>query len=94
MRSTVQPSAIIQGVPIHMEMTTYKSSLFHAGLFRKHNYLVSQLKNTSFGISKTWFAIFLSLKLTELLGNLSRFHFIKTQRNSSNVKYLRQCLRM
>ena len=64
-------------------MTTSISSLFHVGLFRKHNFVVSHLKHLTPktaipGISKMWSTIFLPSKLTEILGD-SRFKFIKTQ---------------
>ena len=53
-------------------MTTSISSLFHAGLFRKHNCVVSQSKHltpttTGVGIFKMWSTIFLPSKLTEIL---------------------------
>ena len=54
-------------------MTTSLSSLFHAGLFHKHNFVASQSKHltpktTSDGIFKMWSTIFLPSKLTELSG--------------------------
>ena len=67
-------------------MTTSISSLFNAGLFNKHNCVVSQLKHlalktTSLGISKMWSTSFKLSKLTEILGHLSKFQFIKNQQN-------------
>ena len=58
-------------------MTTSISSLFNVGLFRKHNFVVSQLKHLTPKtaipmISKMWSTIFSPSKLKELLGNLSR----------------------
>ena len=52
-------------------MTTSISSLFHAGLFRIHNFEVSQLKQltpktTIVGISKMWSTIFSLSKWTEI----------------------------
>ena len=52
-------------------MTTSISSLFHAGLFRIHNFEVSQLKQltpktTIVGISKMWSTIFSPSKWTEI----------------------------
>ena len=63
----------IQGVPINMGINI--SSLFHAGLFRKHNFVVSQLKHltpksTSFGIS-----ILLIIKIAGDFKNLSDSNF-------------------
>ena len=63
-------------------MTTSLSSLFHAGLFSKHNFVVSQFKHltpktTSLEISKMWSIIFSASKLSEILRNLSRFQFIE-----------------
>ena len=63
-------------------MTTSISSLSHAKLFRKYNFVVSQLKyltprTTSLGISKMWSTNFLPSKWTEIRGILSRFQFIK-----------------
>ena len=53
-------------------MTTSILSLFQAGLFRKHNFAVSQLKHltpktTGLGNCK------IDIKETEILRNLSRF---------------------
>ena len=53
-------------------MTTSISSLFHAGLFRKYNSVVSQSKHltpktTGVGIFKVWSTIFMPSKLTEIL---------------------------
>ena len=75
-------------------MTTSISTLFHASFFRKHNFVVSQLKHltpktTSLGISKMWSTNILPLKLTEILGNRPRFKFIRNQQNVSNCHYLR-----
>ena len=52
-------------------MTTSISSLFHARLFRIHNFEVSQLKQltpktTIVGISKMWYTIFSPSKWTEI----------------------------
>ena len=71
-------------------MLTSISSLFQAGLIRKYNFVGSQLKyltlkTTSLEISKMWSTIFSPLKLTEILGSLSRFLLIKNQQNSLNV---------
>ena len=56
-------------------MTISKSSLFYAGLFRKYNFVVSQLKHlttktSSLGISKIWSTIFLPSKIDE---DISKF---------------------
>ena len=60
------------------------------GLFRKHDFVVSQLKyqttkTTSLGNSKMWSLFFSPLKLTEILGNLFRLQFFKNQQYLSNV---------
>ena len=52
-------------------MTTSISSLFHVGLFRKHNSVVSQLKHLTPKtaipmISKMWSNIFLPSPFTEI----------------------------
>ena len=57
------------------------SSLFHAGLFRKHNFVVSQLKHltpksTSFGISKMWSTVLLTIKIA---GDIKEFVQIPTK---------------
>ena len=67
------------------------SSLFHADIFRKYNFIVSQLKHltpktSSLGIFKLESTIFSPLKLTEILGNLSRFQIVKNKQNFSNVQ--------
>ena len=72
--------------------------MYFKGLFRQYNFVVSQLKHltpktTSFEISKMWSTNFLPSKLSEILGNLSIFQFIRSQQNCSNVKYLRQFFR-
>ena len=69
-------------------MTTSISSLFHVEFFYL-NFVASQLTVKK---SAMWSTNFLPSKLTEILGNLFRFQFIKfeNQQNCSNVKYLCQ----
>jgi len=62
------------------------------GLFYKEKIVVSPLKHvtlktSSSGISKMWSTIFSPSKLTEIIGILFRFKFIKTQQNCSNVNF-------
>ena len=66
------------------EITTSISSLFRVGLFRKHNFEVSQLKHftlktISFGISKVWFTIFFTFKID---GDIWKFVQIPVYENS------------
>ena len=66
-------------------MTTSISSLFHAGLFRIHNFEVSQLKQltpktTIVGISKMGYRIFSPTKLTEICPDSSFLKIIKTDK--------------
>jgi len=73
-------------------MTTSISSLFHVGLFRKHDFVVSQLKHLTSEtaipeISKMWSTIFLPSKLTDILGDLSSFQIIKTQMFNISIKF-------
>ena len=71
-------------------MTTFISSVFHTGLFRKiitvktlntENYQSRDFQNVVYHFPPS--------KLTEILGNLSRFQLIS---NCLNVKYFRQLL--
>ena len=65
---------------------TSKLSWFQAGLFYKGKGVVSHLKHltmktSSFRISKMWSTIFSTSKLTEIIGILFRFKFIKSMKN-------------
>ena len=60
-------------------MTTSKSSLFHAGLFRKHNFGISQFKHltpksSSLGISKMWSTICLESSLLKINKTVQMFY--------------------
>ena len=75
-------------------MTTSKSSLFHAGLFRKNNFVVYvQLKHltsntASSVIFKLWSTTFLPSKLTEICPDSSWWKLNKTIRMFNiSVKY-------
>ena len=72
-------------------MTSISIYLFHAGLFNKINFVLSQLKhltpkNTSLGISQMWSTICSPLKLTEILGTLSDSVLLKINLNGSDVE--------
>ena len=72
-------------------MTTFKSSSFDAGLFRKHYFVASQLKHltaktASLGLSKMWSTNVVPSRLTEIIGYLSRFKLLKVNKqNCLNV---------
>jgi len=77
----------MQGVPRDVRISIF--SLFRVTL-HFCSVLVKTVKITSLGNSKMWFTIFAPSRLTEILRNLSRFLFIKQQRN---IKYLHKFYR-
>ena len=69
-------------------MTTSISSLLQAGLFRKYNLAVSQIKHLTLKITWDFQNVvyhFSPSKWTEILGNLSRVQIIIHHQNCLNV---------
>ena len=73
----------IQDVPIHIGIIGIGIIVFVPSLlFLNRNFIVKHLKTktASLGISKMWSTIFPPSNFIEILGNLSRFQFIKNHK--------------